>query len=218
MEITVLGNVAEDARRTGEWAWIDAELEQVQRLELGAADAIVIDSALASLAGLRGTLSDEALADLTSRIGTLDDRDVGSSSHDLAGLQAFGQGRWADAATAWLPTVELSDFNAPYVLPRIAVAAVLARDATGARAALDRLDQLGTRGRAVDADRATVRAGIAALEGDRPAALAGYRTGLAAYRDLGLPWDEALLGLQAGVTLGAAEPEVAEWLAGRATS
>ena len=65
----------------------------------------------------------------------------------------------------------------------------------------------------MDADRATVRAGIAALEGDRPAALAGYRAGVAAYRDLGLAWDEALLGLQAGVTLGVAEPEVAEWLA-----
>jgi hypothetical protein len=109
--------------------------------------------------------------------------------------------------------VDLSDFNAPYTLPRIAVAAVLAGDAEGAGAALDRLDAMGTRGRAMDADRTTVGAGITALEGDRAGALAGYRIGLAAYRELGLPWDEALLGLQAGLVLGADDPEVAGWLA-----
>jgi len=147
MEINILGNVAEDLRRTGDWEWIDERLELAQRLDLDAADMIVVDSVLAALAALRGTLGDELLAELAARIGTLDDRDVGSSTHDLRGLQAFGQGRWADAATAWLPAVELSDFNAPYILPRIAVAAILARDAVGAGAALDRLDRMGTRGR-----------------------------------------------------------------------
>ncbi len=44
-------------------------------------------------------------------------------------------------------------------------------------------------------------------------ALAGYRSALAAYRELGLVWDEALLGLQAGATLGTIDPEVAGWLA-----
>ena len=36
--------------------------------------------------------------------------------------------------------------------------------------------------------------------------------GLAAYRDLGLAWDEALLGLQAATTVGPADPEVAAWV------
>ena len=108
----------------------------------------------------------------------------------------------------------MSDFNAPYVLPRIAVAAVLARDAAGARAALDRAGP--ARARAGAPWTPTAPRSVPGSPRSRaiaPAALAGYRTGLAAYRDLGLPWDEALLGLQAGVTLGAAEPEVAEWLA-----
>jgi hypothetical protein len=213
MEINVLGNLAEDVRRTGEWDWIKAELDRTRGLDLDAADSIVLDTASAGLAGLRGALSDEELALLIGRLGTLEDRDVGSSSFDLTGIQAFAKGRWSEAAKSWLPAADVSDFNAPYVLPRVAVAAILAHDIAFAGVALDRLDSLGARGRAVDADRATVGAGIAALEGDRAAAVAGYRVGLAAYRDLGLPWDEALLGLQAGVTLGPNDPEVAGWLA-----
>ena len=213
MEITVLGNVAEDARRTGEWEWVEAELTRAQGLDLDSADSIVVDTAMAGLAAIRGTLDDERLAAITERLATLEDRDVGASRYDLLGLQAFSQGRWADAARGWLPGVDESDFIAPYTLPRVAVASVLAGDAAGAGAALDRLDSLGARGRAVDADRTTVGAGIAALEGDRPAALTGFRSALAAFRELGLVWDEALLGLQAGVTLGPDDPEVADWLA-----
>ena len=78
--------------------------------------------------------------------------------------------------------------------------------------ALDRLAALGTRGRAIDADRATIRAGLAALAGDRGAALAGYRTAMSAYRDLGLAWDEALLGHEAATTLGTGDVEVAAWV------
>jgi ATP/maltotriose-dependent transcriptional regulator MalT len=213
MEITVLGNVAEDARRTGEWDWVEQQLERAQGLDLEEADSVVVDAAVAALAGLRGTLDEETLGRMTQRLGALEDRDVGSSVYDLVALRAFSRGHWADAAAAWLPSVDISDYNAPYVLPRIAVAAVLAGDTAGAAAALDRLDSIGTRGRATDADRATVGAGIAALDGDRAAALAGYRAGVAAYRALGLTWDEALLGLQAAVTLGAEDPEVAGWLA-----
>ena len=55
-------------------------------------------------------------------------------------------------------------------------------------------------------------AGIAALGGDLDAARVGYRVALAAYRDLGLAWDEALLGLQAATTVGPADPEVAAWV------
>jgi class 3 adenylate cyclase/tetratricopeptide (TPR) repeat protein len=213
MEITVLGNLAEDARRTGEWDWVEAQLRRAQGLDLEEADSVVVDAALGALAGLRGTLDEEALAGLARRLGALEDRDVGSSIYDLTALNAFSHGRWAEAAAAWIPSVDLSDYNAPYVLPRIAVAAVLAGDAAAAGAALDRLDSIGTRGRATDADRATVGASIAALEGDRAGAIAGYRVGLAAYRALGLTWDEALLGLQAAVTLGPTDPEVAGWLA-----
>ena len=106
----------------------------------------------------------------------------------------------------------MSDLNQPYILPRAGHAFVLAGDDAGAEGTLERLRALGTRGRAVDADRAAIAAGIAALRGDASGALTGYRTAIAAWRGLGLPWDEALTALGAVTVLGAADPEVAGWV------
>jgi hypothetical protein len=97
------------------------------------------------------------------------------------------------------------------------VASILARRPDRAREAIGALVARGTRGRSIDADRITVEAGIAALGGDRDAALVGYRTGLSAYRDLSLVVDETLLAMQAATTLGANEPEVAGWVDGART-
>jgi hypothetical protein len=48
--------------------------------------------------------------------------------------------------------------------------------------------------------------------------LAGYRTAMAAWRGLGLPWDEALTTLEAVMVLGPSDPEIAGWVdAARAT-
>ena len=80
----------------------------------------------------------------------------------------------------------MSDLNAPYSFPKAGRAAVLAGDAAMARAAVDGLARIGARGRAMDADRAAIGAGIAALEGDLMGARTGYRTAVAAFRDLGL--------------------------------
>ena len=212
MEITILGNVSEDVRRTGEWDWAVAELEVARQLDIDAASMSVVDAATAMFRILRGQSDDASRLEINQRLETLEDRDMEASIFDLNGLAAFGRGDWPKARDEWLKGVPISDFNAPYILPRVAVAAILARDADGAQAALDALAELGTRGRAVDADRSTVRAGIAALGGDLDAARVGYRLGLAAYRDLGLAWDEALLGLQAATTVGPADPEVAAWV------
>jgi class 3 adenylate cyclase/tetratricopeptide (TPR) repeat protein len=207
VEVTTLGNVSEDARRTGDWDWVVGELEMTREHEVDEAIAVVLEECLATFRMLRGDFPDEDVEGLVRRIEALDDRDVESSAFDLRALRAVTHREWATAQAEWWQGVEMSDYNAPYMLPRIASAAILGRDPVAARRALDEMAALGTRGRAVDADLTTIRAGIAALEGDRAAARSGYRAGLAAYRDLGLAWDEALLGLQAVTTLGPEEPE-----------
>jgi hypothetical protein len=63
-----------------------------------------------------------------------------------------------------------------------------------------------TLGGATDADLAVIRAGIAAARGRTGEALAGYRTALAAYRELGLAFDIALTGFDMAALLGDAEP------------
>jgi len=63
-------------------------------------------------------------------------------------------------------------------------------------------------GGATDADLASLRAGIAAAEGRVDEALAGYRSALGMYRDLGLRGDIALTGLDMAALIGPGEAAV----------
>jgi class 3 adenylate cyclase/tetratricopeptide (TPR) repeat protein len=63
-------------------------------------------------------------------------------------------------------------------------------------------------GGACDADLAALRAGIAAREGRTEDALAGYRTALTIYRDMGLRFDVAITGLDMAALLGPGVPGV----------
>jgi hypothetical protein len=86
-------------------------------------------------------------------------------------------------------------------------AALWAGDGAAARDDRAALDAAGFHGPAIEADRATVRAGVAAFEGLSIDALHLYREALQAWRDLGLAWDEALCGLDMAILLDPANPE-----------
>ena len=81
-------------------------------------------------------------------------------------------------------------------------------DGPAAASDLASLDQSGVHGPAIEADRKTIRAGIAALEGRPAEAIPLYREALRAWHDLGLAWDEALCGLDMATLLDPSEPEV----------
>ena len=214
LEINTVGNVAEDVRRTGEWDWALKELETARQYELDDAGEIVLDGSMMMLRIFRGEVSDAAIDDLVARLATLEDLDVEAGKFDILGLQAFVRGDFGAAADEWVQGAAMSDYNVPYILPRVAMASILARRSERAAEAIESLIARGTRGRSIDADRMTVEAGIAALAGNREVALTGYRSGLHAYRELSLAFDEALLAMQAATTLGADEPEVAGWVDG----
>jgi hypothetical protein len=76
------------------------------------------------------------------------------------------------------------------------------------QADLAALDATGFHGGVVEVRRTTIRAGLAALEGRTADALALYREALRGWRDLGLPWDEALTGIDMVTLLEPSEPEV----------
>jgi tetratricopeptide (TPR) repeat protein len=211
MEITILGNMSEDARRTGDWDWILGEIEAIISLHPEGRDITPLRLARQSLLAHRGEEDEAEIADIERVLDAIEDPDIAIGVLDIRGTIAFGGGRWGEAADRWLEATETSDLNEPYLLPRAGHAHVLAGNATGARAALDRLDEIGTRGRAVDADRTAIEAGIAALSGDAAAAVNGYQAANAAWRALRLPWDEALTALDAVTLLGTGDGEVADW-------
>jgi len=212
--ITTLGNVAEDARRTGDWEWVLGEIDAALSLQPEGTDTVPLRLAKQLLLAYRGEQDDAEIAALERALEDITDNDVRIGDIDIRGIIAFSAGRWADAAALWLEVAGISDLNQPYVLPRAGHAFVLAGDAAGAEGTLERLRALGTRGRAVDADRAAIAAGIAALRGDPVGAITGYRSAMAAWRTLGLPWDEALTVLDAVTVLGTADPEIAGWVDG----
>jgi hypothetical protein len=125
-----------------------------------------------------------------------------------SGLVAFTNTSYDDARTFFHLAGAQATTLQVVTLPRAAHAALWTGDIEGARADLAAVDATGVHGPSVEADRRTIRAGIAAAEGRTSEALVLYREGLRAWRDLGLDLDEALCGLDAVHMLGTTEPEV----------
>jgi hypothetical protein len=71
-----------------------------------------------------------------------------------------------------------------------------------------KVERSSLRGPTVDARLVTMRAGVAALEGNRAKATGLYRDALSAWRSLGLVWDEALTGIDMATVLDPAWPEI----------
>ncbi len=86
--------------------------------------------------------------------------------------------------------------------------ALWARDGERAARALDRHRASGAHGLAIDVTNSTIAAGLAALAGRWDEARMTYRTALRSWRDLGLPFDEALTAIDMATLLDPAEPEV----------
>lgn len=105
---------------------------------------------------------------------------------------AFTSGSYPDARREAELASEITHYFHPLASPLAARAALWSGQAADARTSLDALVASGYKGAAVELDTATVRAGIAALEGRGAEALAAYREVLHGWRQHGLAFDEAL--------------------------
>jgi class 3 adenylate cyclase/tetratricopeptide (TPR) repeat protein len=83
-------------------------------------------------------------------------------------------------------------------------------DIVRARRVADLLDGVASTGLAVSADRLAARAGIAALEGQREDAIAGYRNALSLLRSTGSAFDLARISLDFVILVGADRPATRE--------
>jgi hypothetical protein len=167
----------------------------------------------AILGSLRG---EDPTADLAEAARILvEGGDTGAAQLKSYGLlaeawAAFAGGRPDEVRRLGEHAVELSSYFAPLACPLLARSALWAGEAAGATSALALLDASGSLGAALAADRLVARAGIDALEGRGPAALAGYREALRAYRKLGLAFDEAAAAVDMAVLLRSPERDAAD--------
>ena len=125
-------------------------------------------------------------------------------------LDAFWRARYAEAIREATSAADTISYFEPIALPIAARAALWARDIETARSLLDRLEHIVWAGQALDLDRLTIRAGLAALKDRRIEAVAAYRDALRGWRQLGLPFDEAVAAVELATLLDPTEREMAE--------
>lgn len=204
----MVGNSVVNALRVGEWDWAAALLEEW--IPAGAAAGqfmeFLVDRAI--LTALRGGDPSADIERATVMRAGITDPQYESYDAWARAWAAFSAGRFAEARTAGLDAAAKTSYFQPLAVPLAARASLWADDAAGAREALDMLGRTMFRGQALALDKASIEAGIAALEGRTAEALAMYRETVRGWRTLKLAWDEALTVVDMVTLLGPDEAEV----------
>jgi class 3 adenylate cyclase/tetratricopeptide (TPR) repeat protein len=196
------------ALRMGEWDWAAAELEPLLGEEIDPAIRAVMITDMITLRACRGEPTDQLLADIDALPANEGDVVKPASAAWSRGWIEFAGGRFDVGRKEFLRFAEVLSSGAVEGSLAAVRCDLAAREPDLARKDLARTDGTPRRGRVIDNDRATIRAGIAALEGRASEALSGYREALAVWRDLGLVWDEALCAIEMATLLDPSEPEV----------
>lgn len=159
------------------------------------------------LRSVRGEQVAGRLDEIRQLVGESDDPNRLIPLAKADAFAAFGAGRLDEARSTWRRVAHLAVFNIPDSMSRAARASLWLGDVVSAADDLTILDGSGVHGPAIEADRQTIRAGLAALESRAADALHLYRAALGDSRNLGLIWDEALCGLDMAMLLDSSEPE-----------
>jgi hypothetical protein len=205
----MVGNSAICAFRVGEWEWAGAMLNEWLSLELTLSQLAEFFVDRAILRSLRGQDVD-ASADIeeAARLRTTM-TDPQFESYELLARAwwSLATGDFAGARAHAERAIGITGYFEPLALPLAARATLWAGDQTQASAALAALEATKHWGPVLDVDRLVARAGVAALSGRGPEALAAYREALRGYRALGLAFDEAIAVVDMATILPAPERE-----------
>jgi class 3 adenylate cyclase/tetratricopeptide (TPR) repeat protein len=205
------GNVGFTAYLSGEWDEAIATLEGPLAEDLEPTRRVgLLGNALVVRAS-RGESITEGLAELERLTSGRDE--VGTASlkvsvFDANGFEAFAAGQFRNARAAWHRVVELDTTQGPSYYYQAARAALWDRDLDAARSDLQALDETGVHGGVIEIRRATIRAGLAALEGRPREAVLAYRQAIRDFDDQHLAFDAALTALDMTAFVGMSEPEV----------
>jgi len=216
----MVGNGAICALRTGDWDWVEALVEEWLAIDAVKSQAgeFFIDRAL--LRGLRGQDAQADVAEARRRRTESVVSDPQWESYELwaTAAGAFGAGRLGEVRALAERAVELTTYFAPLTYPLAIRSCLWAGDVAGAEADLGLLEASGFMGPVLAADRVTGRAGVEALRGNGPAALAGYREAIRSYRGLGLTFEEAAAAVDMVTLLSSPEREAPDVIAAAASA
>ncbi len=207
----MVGNAVSCAIRVGEWAWAAALLDEWLSNEITGAFYLELFVDRGIITALQGGDPSRDLTEAERLVGEIEkDTQYVSYCHWGRAWEAFAAGRLDDARQEAVTAAQLTDYFVQISLPLAARAALWAGDAPGAAAIVAQLEGSVARGQAIALDFATLSAGVAALEGRRPGAIAGYREALRGWRSLKLDFDEAMAIVDMATLLAPTEREMAE--------
>jgi class 3 adenylate cyclase/tetratricopeptide (TPR) repeat protein len=190
----------------GEWDWAAAEATDALDRELDAIDRLGVMVMAVTVRSLRGEARDEALAEL--RAADIAEVALRQEVERAQGLDAIAAGRLDEAGSRFeamrKSTGDMDDYQWS------ARIAIWRRDAPAVASALEAMRTSGRHGEMSVALGLEMEASLAGLGGATAEALAKFEEARGAWRRIGLPWDEALLGIDMASVLDPALPEVHE--------
>ena len=203
----MVGNSAISALRVGEWDWVAALLEDW--LDVSGDENLMkefrVDRALLHAhRGLDSTADIEAAA---AAIQGVTDPQFDSYVHLARAAFSLAAGELEAVIDHAEQAAAATDNFRPLVMPLAARAALWAGDAPTAKRLLHLPAMAAYSGPALEADRVRISAGVAALEGRRAEALAGFLDALRSYDELGLRFDEAAAVVDLALLLPGIERE-----------
>ena len=203
-----LTNAAVSARWTGDWDWALLELDELLAGDLERETRISALTMTIQIQALRGAPVAELLAEAERLAGDALDRQIVTGVLGSRAATILVRGELLPAAEAYRRAAALTPGSTQDYIDFAARAAIRAGDAAAAAGDLAAIEATGLRGPAIDARRAAIRAGLAALEGRGADAIALYRDANRRFRDAGLSLDEGLTAIEMATLLDPADPEV----------
>ena len=192
--VLLTNNAIACATRTGDWDWALEREAELRALDLADEDRInFADTPLIRVC--RGVDVSAELAELRALDVDLSDPSSTAIITLAEAWAALVEGRLDNAFELAIKVIVSPSLLASGLLVA-GHAAMESRNLDRARETLARLDAAGVHGPALEAQRRTLQAGIAALEGRRGDAVLAYREAASMWRDLGLRFDLALCQLE----------------------
>ena len=182
---------------TGDWDWALETVADLEQRGISAAFRLDLTSISGVIHALRGKPEPMAITDaLDVDVSSIDPQVLAAVTQSRAWI-AFVSGA-LDDARAMARSAAAHSFGAERARQWqfAARASLWLGDRDGARAALEAMNAVGVTGRATDAARATIEAGLASLDGD-PAAQNRFRAAAQSWRELALPLQLVLCLLDA---------------------
>jgi class 3 adenylate cyclase/tetratricopeptide (TPR) repeat protein len=208
LTLQFVNNIGYTGFLTGEWDAALAEMDDTLDQEIDISSRIWLSSNELIIRASRGEQLDAAIGELDRLVEEHGDENLQLPTLDTKANYAQASGRLREAREAWLLVAERWTSQAPASIYQAARPQIWSGDVDSVRRDLAAIDATGFHGPVVEARRATLQAGIAALEGRSREAIGLYRDAIEGWRQLRVTWEEALTGLDMVSVLDPSLPEV----------